>query len=166
MKRSSYQIRAQKFVRQIAPFLAACTEPDEYEEAVCRYNFMYHRKVICAHGLTRIALITSDYVIKFEYGDMSTVFGGCEDELSLYEQAEQEGFDYLLARIEKFSYLDSNFYIMPRIHGLYRKEENATEYMTEQELDWCDEHGLSDLHNGNYGWKNGHVVLIDYAARC
>jgi hypothetical protein len=72
----------------------------------------------------------------------------------------------MFAKIERYAYRGLNFYIMPRIHGIERTEYNAEDYMTDDELNWCDSQGLTDLHNGNYGWKNGHIVIIDYAARC
>lgn len=163
--KNSYQVRAQKFIRQIAPFLERCNNTTDYEYAVYAYNNMFHRHVRYAHGLTRIALITSDYVVKIEYGNLVTVYGGCEEELSLYKEAEEEGFAYILAKIDYFHYNGRDYYIMPRINSIGRTDEDADEYMTESEKDWCNSHRLCDLHNGNYGWKNNHVILIDYAAR-
>lgn len=162
--KNSYEIRARKFVKQIAPFLINCEKVSDFEMATYFFNKMYHRKVHCAHGLTRVAFVTSDYVVKVEYGYEYLTYGGCSEELALYEDAVKEGFAYLLAKIEHFHYLDMDFYIMPRIGGIGRTEEDANSYMTDEELDWCDTHDLHDLHNWNYGWKDNHIVLIDYAA--
>lgn len=167
MKKSSYEVRARRFIEQLWPFMHNCHCPEQFESAVDNFNTFYHRKVIFAYGLTRVAFVTSDYVIKLEYSpDDICVFGGCEDEVSLYRRAEKDGFAYMFAKIERYAYRGLNFYIMPRIHGIERTEYNAEDYMTDAELDWCDSQGLTDLHNGNYGWKNGHIVIIDYAARC
>ena len=42
--------------------------------------------------------------------------------------------------------------------------EEAWDYMDDNEREWCYEHNLIDLHSGNYGWHNKHIVIIDYAA--
>jgi hypothetical protein len=70
----------------------------------------------------------------------------------------------LFAKISRYDYNGTAFYIMPRIHGVGKTDWDADEYLTEDENDWVYEH-VCDLHNGNYGWKDGHVVIFDYAAR-
>jgi hypothetical protein len=36
------------------------------------------------------------------------------------------------------------------------------EFVTSEEQDWLDDH-IHDLHSGNYGFKNGKLVIVDYA---
>lgn len=164
--KGTYEERAKKFIAQIYPLLKNAYNSHSSREAVVNsFNHWYHRNVKYAHGLTRYALITSDYVVKVDY-DAHYVerYGGCEKELQFYAQAEADGFSYMFAKITLYQYEGVNFYIMPRIHGIGRHEYDADEYMTPEEYDWCLDHNLSDLHNGNYGWKDGHIVIIDYAA--
>ena len=162
--KNSYEIRAEKFVKQIMPFLFNCQTVEDYSVAVRMFNTRYHRSVIMAHGLTRIALITSDYVIKFDYNPAEVeIFGGCEDECTIYAEAKLAGFDYLFAKISRIEINGRYFYIMPRINGIGRYYEDAQDYMTEDECDWVLTR-VFDLHWRNYGWKNNHVVLIDYSA--
>ena len=160
--KTDYTTRAMKFIAQIAPYVEKCYDESTYKMAVARYNRDHHRKVRVASGLTRVALITSDYVIKFNYGEFVTCYGGCEQEMDVYAQAEYDGFEYLFAKITKIIYQGKNYYIMPRIYGVGRTEYDVYEYLNEDESDWLDEH-VRDLHNYNYGWKNGHPVIIDYA---
>lgn len=161
---SSYEVRAQKFIRQIFDFIYECKEIEDYEDAVSAFNYRYNRKVIVDHGLTRIVLITSDYVVKIDYSDNVRRFGGGMQEYNFYQMAEREGFEYLLAKITPYEYRGMTFYIMPRIKGIMRYDEDAYEYMTQAENDWCDAHNLYDLHCKNYGWAHGHVVIVDYGA--
>ena len=160
--RNSYEVRAQKFIQQIAPYLKGMTDHDEREYAVDCFNFDHNRKVHYAHGMTRFALITSDYVVKVDYA--STRWGDSEDEMELYEEAVEDGFEYLFAKISRYDYKGISFYIMPRIHGIGRSWRDADWYLTDKERDWIYDH-VRDLHNENYGWKNGRVVIFDYAAR-
>lgn len=92
--------------------------------------------------------------------------GGGENEVSMYAIAEREGFAYLFAKVTPYDYCGKRFYIMPRIHGIGRYEyDYADEHMTEAECEFCDRHQISDLHCNNYGFRNGHVCIIDYACR-
>jgi len=164
---ANYIVRAQKFVQDIFPFISG-----EFESiaktrlSVALFNQQNHRHVKLAHGLTRIALMTSDYVVKFDYDeDKVSCFGGGEAEVELYEQAKADGFGYLFAEITRYEYMGRCFYIMPRIKGIGKYEySDAWEFMSGAETDWCYDHGLFDLHEKNYGWRDGHVCLIDYGA--
>lgn len=160
--RSNYEDRAKQFIQQIFPYIEDCETHDERLEAVLTFNSQNHRKVKYAHGSSRYALISSDYVVKVDY--RHTCWGTSEDEIELYNEAVQDGFEYLFAKISRYQYRDRYFYIMPRIEGVGSTPWDADEYLEEDEADWCWYH-VCDLHNENYGWKNGHVVIIDYAAR-
>lgn len=160
--RNSYEVRAKKFIHQIAPYLERVTDHDDREYAVNLFNFDHNRRVSYAHGMTRYALITSDYVVKVDYA--TTRWGNSEDEMEIYEEAKQDGFDYLFAKISRYDYNGISFYIMPRIYGIGKKWYDADEYLTDEERHWVYDH-VCDLHNENYGWKDGRVVIFDYAAR-
>ena len=163
--KSNYEVRAQKFIRLIYDYLTECVDTYDFEIAVESFNHNHHRHVMFSHGLTRVALITSDYVVKIDYDAYQVRrFGGGENECAFYRIAEQEGYGYLFAKVSRYQYRDITFYIMPRIKGIGRYEEDATEFMTDEENDWCFDHGLCDLHNFNYGWKNGHIIIFDYGA--
>ena len=162
----NYIERAKDFVEQIYPFLAEGDfTPFDVIDEVEEFNAQYNRKVIMRHGISRVALITSDYVVKFDFDpDEVECVGGCENEIELYAQAKRDGFAYLLAEITRFEYHDRRFYIMPRIRGINGDNwYHADHYMTDAERDWCDRMNLSDLHCNNYGFRNGKVCLIDYA---
>lgn len=163
--RNTYEVRAEKFIHQIYSFICDCEEVEDYEWAVNGFNYKYHRNVKVAHGLTRVALITSDYVVKIDCGRAYNLaqFGGCANEFDIYAQAEEDGFEYLFAKPTEIVYNDLVFCVMPRIRGIGKKEDDADWYMSIEESDWVCER-VFDLHNGNYGWKDGHPVLIDYAA--
>ena len=160
--RNSYEVRAQKFIQQIAPYLEKVIDHDDREYAVNLFNLDHNRRVSYAHGMTRYALITSDYVVKVDYA--ITRWGNSEDEMEIYKEAVEDGFDYLFAKISRYDYNGTSYYIMPRIYGIGKKWYDADEYLTDEERDWVYDH-VCDLHNENYGWKDGRVVIFDYAAR-
>ncbi len=158
----NYEERAKDFIHQIFPYLVDCTHHEDREWAVTSFNMDYKRKVKYAHGISRYALITSDYVVKVDYA--TTRWGDSEDEMEVYQEALADGFEYLFAKISRYTYNGCTFYIMPRIYGIGKYIYDADEYLTPSENDWVSDH-VCDLHNENYGWKNGHVVIFDYAAR-
>lgn len=165
--RNSYEVRAQRFVREIFPFLMDCVNCYDYEKAT--YNYMIEhptRNVGFAHGLTRVALITSDYVVKIDYNEEQVArFGGGEKEIAFYAMAEREGMAHLFAKITRYDFCGRTFYIMPRVKGVSEERwEDAWCYMTEEEADWCLDHNLYDLHARNYGLHKGKVTIIDYGA--
>lgn len=160
--KSNYKIRAKKFIPVIDEIIY---NHYNIELEINRFNTKHNRKVIFTSGLTRYAFITSDYVIKVDYDDSEIArFGGCEDEMKLYESAVEDGMEYLFAEITKYEYNGHNYYIMPRIKGIGRTYDNAEDYMTDKEFIWCNAHKLTDLHYLNYGWRNKHICIIDYGA--
>jgi len=162
---SSYEVRAIKFIHQVFDYISDCKQVSDYYGAISDFNAHNSRKVQCANGMTRVAFITSDYVIKFDYSDYYTKrWGGCEQEYKLYNAARADGYGYLFAKIKPYYYQGRVFYIMPRINGIGRTWYNADSYMTWEEREWCDDHDLRDLHNENYGWHRKQIVICDYAA--
>ena len=165
--KSSYEVRAKKFINQIAPYIPIIlnsTTVNYLRQAIYEFNTIHHRKVRMYKGYTRVALITSDYVIKLDY-NKDAMFGDCETEFHMYEIAECDGYDYLFAKITRYTVNGIDFYIMPKINGINENSDReAWEYMTPSEYDWCTEHNIIDLHSGNFGWKNNHIIIFDYAA--
>ena len=169
----SYEERAKDFLKRVYPIISQyLTDPFKVEDCMDKFNEKYNRDVVVCWGSARVALITSDYVIKWEY-DTEEVdsIGGFEDELDLYEKAKKDGFAYLFAEITPFEYKDFPFYIMPRIERMdneYGDYDTAWDCMTREESDWCREHHLQDLHEGNFGERNGHICIFDYGfvGRC
>lgn len=161
----NYVERAKDFIEQLFPFIDKCEDVCEYRNAVANFNESYTRKVECANGLARVAFITSDYVVKYEYDKYEVGYiGGCENEMMIYAIAEEEGFSSLFAEITRYEYNGKLFYIMPRIRGVGKDAWNyANAYMTEEEDNFCHKYRITDLHCNNYGFRNGHVCLIDYA---
>lgn len=162
----SYEERAKDFIKEIYPLIENDNWWIDYAISVDVFNKNNNRKVLCFHGAARVALITSDYVVKIEYDENEVEdIGGCENEVELYEYAKREGFAYLFAAITPFQYKDRIFYIMPRIRNVGKYEEYADAYMTDDEIAFCDKYGVTDLHRNNYGMRNGHVCIVDYACR-
>lgn len=165
--RSSYEVRAQRFIRAIAPYLMWCDTLSDFEKAVSDFMTDHPRRNIhFDNGRTRFVLITSDYVVKINYNpDDIEWFGGGEEEIAFYAMAEREGMAHLFAKISRYEFGGRRFYIMPRITGIDEDRwEDAWYYMTEEESDWCEEHHLYDLHSKNYGIVDGQVKIIDYGA--
>lgn len=161
----NYIERAKDFIEQVYPYLNDdCMSPWLMKSVIEKFNHTFDRKVIVRSGLSRIALITSDYVVKFDYDPEEVdCIGGCDAELNLYWQAKQEGFDYLFAEITAYQHGKYWFYIMPRVRGIGSGHHYAEHYMTDAEKDFCRRHRITDLHTNNYGFRHGHVCLVDYA---
>ena len=163
----NYEERAKDFIKMLFHLIEDCEDVWDFREAVAMFNRTYSRKVICSNGLARVAFISSDYVVKYEYHAWEVQsIGGCENELELYAQAEVEGFAYLFAKITPFHYCGHDFYIMPRVYGVGSKDyEYADDYMIISDIFFFLNHNVTDLHCNNFGFRNGHVCVIDYACR-
>ena len=162
----SYEERAKDFVTKIFPYIKrADYDCETMAELVDEFNERYSRRIIFKHGIARMALITSDYVIKFTYDSYEAESAGDgENEIKLYAEAERDGFAYLFAKVTRYEYNNYIFYIMPRINDIgLHMDMYAEDYMTEAESEWCNKHHLVDLHYNNYGFREGHVCIVDYA---
>lgn len=164
--KSDYRIRAKKFLKSIFPYIDGymfCV--GDVEERVNEYNRDKSRHVQVCSGSARIALITSDYVIKWDYDeDCVNDIGGCEDERRAYEAAMKDGYEYLLAEITLVDFHGYQFGIMPRIKkiGPMYHEGDIQEYLTPNEFDWLFEFD-KDIHHWNWGIRCGKPCVIDYA---
>lgn len=167
MMRNTYEIRAQKFIRAIAPYFVDCENLFDFQHAI--FDFMMdhpRRHIHYDHGMTRFAIITSDYVVKIDYSPENIKrFGGGEQEIAFYQMAEREGMAHLFAKISRYDFNGRRFYIMPKVTGIDEDRwEDAWYYMTAEECEWCEDHNLYDLHCKNYGIMNGKVKIFDYGA--
>lgn len=162
--KSNYITRAIKFINQFAPYMEKFH--DVYT-AVCAFNSEHRRAVRVGRGAVRYALLTSDYVIKWNHDEeMVHNFGGCEEEFDLWNKVKDSDYADLFAEITPVSVLGKTYYIMPRIEKLAIKLKNDDIYEWISDDAWsyiCDELCLHDLHNENWGLLNGSPVIIDYA---
>lgn len=157
---TDYITRAIRFIHQIFPYIENCHNLDDMYWGMMEFNKDKRRRVIMEHGATRIALITSDYVIKLDYGDDVDYYGGCERELEFYRYACDEGFGEYFTPVSRISHGGINFYIYPRATNVGHTYIYRT--MPEVVYEWIICH-VYDLHSDNLGQYNGHGVVIDYA---
>ena len=164
--KNDYEVRAEKFIDQFHSYIDNCESLSDIRRAVIRFNREHHRKVKFAHGLTRVAFITSDYVVKFDFGyaEDKRTFGSCYDEVDVYDLAVEAGMDYLFAKPTLVTMFGKTFCIMPRIYGIGKRTNDVDWYLTSEEVDWVYKY-VCDIHNQNYGWKNGRPIIFDYACR-
>ena len=165
MMKNDYKVRAFNFLKSLYPYIEnSLNDPYECADKVMAFNEEKHRKVGIAWGSVRVAFISSDYVVKYDYDEVyAKRYGGCEDEEEFYNFAKEKGFENLFAEISSFEYMGRTFYVMPRINMRASQEgERAEWYLEGAERDFVDEY-LYDLHDENFGWKNNHPVIFDYA---
>lgn len=166
--KSDYITRAKKFITGFLPYLDQYGD-DYIRQAVNAYNTAKHRHVQYYFGIARRCLCLSDYAVKWDYNECAVErYGGCEMEVTNYQLARRYGYEYLFAEITRIEVCGRVFYIMPRITTL-AMNANIDEYYPEERLT-AEEHrfiydtmGLQDLHNENWGFLHGKVIIIDYA---
>lgn len=163
---TNYEARALKFAYVLVSLFSDCFELTDFIEMVKQYNFTHSRKLKYAHGVSRFTIMRADYVIKFdmdpEMGFEDGRAGNCFSEEAVYERACEEGFEYLLAKTSVYTINGKTFSIMPRINGVNDYSREWYEHCTAEEYDWLCEN-INDLHDGNVGYRNGKVCVIDYA---
>lgn len=168
MFKSDYEVRAQQFIKEFAPYLKGISvnrsNSHKVREAVRLFNVDKKRNVKVASGASRIALITSNYVIKLDLG--TTWAGNSATEVRGYERAKKDGYEYLLAKISLYKYRNRKFYIMPRarVAGTFtfKGQKRLWNKLTKDEQKYiCN--NFEDLHDSNWGSLHGRPVLIDYA---
>lgn len=168
MNKSDYEVRAQQFIKEFAPYLKGIrvTKSNSYKirDAVRRFNVDKNRNVKVASGASRIVLITSDYVVKLDFG--TTWAGNSKTEMLGYQQARKDGYEYLLAKISLYKYHNRSFFIMPRARVAetltFKGQKRLWFKLTEGERKYIRDN-FEDLHDNNWGSLHGRPVLIDYA---
>lgn len=165
--KSSYRVRAIRFLEQVFPYIKdVMTSPSDVEAAIIDFNINRSRRVEVFYGSARIALVTSDYVVKWDYDvDVVQEIGGCDNEYSAYQKALVSGYSYLLAEAYLICYNGIHFLIMPRVRHIGLKNHggrNIDEFLTPDEYSWLVNF-VNDLHSWNWGIYRGRAVVIDYA---
>ena len=94
--KSNYIVRAIKFLNKIVPYL------DKYNSvytAVAVFNSENRRAVKVEMGAVRYALLTSDYVVKWDYdADNACIFGGCKEEYEIWKEVKKNCFSGFICR--------------------------------------------------------------------
>lgn len=159
--KSNYIVRAQKFMETFYPYMRKY----HIGEAVNHFNEDKHRAVQCRQGAVRRVLITSDYVIKWDYDRRnSKTFGGCREEYKMYQKVKDDYYSYLFAEITPIKVRNRTFYVMPRVKSLgVDHDEWIDDVLNESEWDYVESVGVGDIHDENWGYLHGRPVLIDYA---
>lgn len=164
--KTDYESRARKFAHVLVTLFAGCVSLDGFKFAISEYNATHSRPLVYAHGVSRIAIIRSDYVIKFDFRPSGFwkdgQAGSISSEARMYEQAVADGMEHLLAKITVEKEDDRTFAIMPRIRNIGDEDREWSDYCTDEECEWLENH-INDLHCNNVGYRNGKVCVIDYA---
>lgn len=164
MKKFDYKTRACHFFEILYPYIKDFIDNPYYcYQAIKKFNEEKHRKVDVNWGSVRIAIMTSDYVIKYDYDhEDAKNYGGCKDEEKFYKFAKEKGFEYLFAEITSFEYMGRTFYIMPRVSHVNQEEARAEDFLEGEDYNFVKKY-VYDLHNENFGWKNNYPFIFDYA---
>ena len=162
--KSDYITRAKRLIQQLYNYIEDCKIGKDYLKAINNFNQHKSRHIQITSGMTRRVFICSDYVIKIDMPHSD--FGTCEDEYEQYQQALDDGYEYLFAPITRFKYKDRLFYIMPRVRTLgYQLPNHDIEYyLTWDDWDYLIHH-VDDIHDGNWGILHNQPVVFDYACR-
>lgn len=162
--KSNYVDRARKFIKAIYPFL----EENRYDfykvnRAVKAFNKEKLRNVKFCNGAARFALLTSDYVIKWDRSVAATRrYGGCKKEEERWRDFSQTKFSSLFVPVFKIKECGCTWYVMPRITG-QAPRCIAYHYLTlEEQRFFMDKH-ITDVHCGNFVLKRGRPLIFDYA---
>ena len=65
--RKTYEERGMKFAKFLAKLFQDCVYLRDFEYVLAEYNYTHSRKLQWAHGVSRIAIMRADYVIKFDF---------------------------------------------------------------------------------------------------
>ena len=162
--KNDYRVRAEKFAHVLVKLFADCRYLEDFEYAVRQYNNTHrHCSMKIAHGISRIAIIRSDYVIKFHRrADFDGWAGDNTSERRMYEKAVDDGYDYLLAETNLVNIDGVQVAIMPRIYGI-GSTYDYEDYLTWDELEWV-ENNIGDIHSKNFGIRNNNICFVDYAS--
>lgn len=165
--KSDYRVRATKFLRSLWRYLCEVDimDMDEVQWAVDKYMADHpSRRVDVCSGSARVAIITSDYVIKWDYdAEIAEEIGGCEAEQWIYLNAKRAGFGYLFAETTPLEYEGYDFVIMPKIPNVQKRKGDIRNHLNYYETEYIKSIRLIDLHSYNWGIKNNRPVIIDYA---
>ena len=134
-----------------------------------------------ANGMYRISFISNKRNIVVKVGRNPEGNAQCFDEEKLYKEAKEHRLGcYFSAYLGNFKLGRVQFHVyekIPNVGSVYRLpqfEKVHTFYDWALEFVSCRAHErlenfisnkieYPDLHRGNFGYKNGHIVIVDYA---
>ena len=169
--KKSYIERAMRMAELLSSYMEAYNKAESiYSKcrmAALEYNERHSRSAMCFdNGSTRFAFIISDYVLKVDYREIKS-YGNSETELEAWNFICKNGMEEYFAEITKYvSKSGIAFYIMPRIKHVGEYDEDwffETLYKTDIVACGFIQDNFCDFHENNFGIKNGHPVMIDYA---
>lgn len=143
-------------------------------------------------GMSRYVFVIDDSDYALKMGTCYRGDEDCEREVETYAKAQKEGIAHMFAAVEYgFSFLGKRFYLCERADAdedlaLEKSAESSGRsvediepddmeaiqdvfyYFFESEdvwkfIDFCDEHGINDIHMANIGFDGETVKCIDYA---
>ena len=162
---STYLERAMKFSNVLAELFEGCRYLNDFQKAITDYNHNHARPIKWDNGVSRIVIMRSDYVIKFDYENTNPYyhrFGNCTSEKEIYDTAVKDHMEHLLAETTICHSHGMTFSIMPCIKGVGIKSRVWCDYCSRAEAEWIWDN-IGDIHCWNVGYRNGKVCIIDYA---
>lgn len=169
--KKSYIERAMRMAELLSSYMENYNKNDSIytrcKMAAFEYNKRHSRSAMCFdNGSTRFAFIISDYVLKVDYRTIKS-YGNSETELEAWNFIRENGMEEYFAEITKYvSKSGITFYIMPRIKHIGEYDEDwFFDTLYETDIAACSfiQDYFCDFHEENFGVKNGHPVVIDYA---
>ena len=169
--KKSYIERAMRMAEILSSYMDSYNKNESIytkcKMAAFEYNKRHSRSSMwCDNGSTRIAFLISDYVLKVDYREIKT-YGNSETELEAWNFICENGMEEYFAEITKYTSKSGiTFYIMPRIKNVGEYDEEwLFETLYETDIGAYDfiQDNFYDFHENNFGIKNGHPVIIDYA---
>ena len=165
MKKLTYEERGAKFAEVLAKRFEGCVTFDDFRREIQRYNTTHVRKLNWDHGVSRIAILRADYVIKFDFAPTGWFSdghaGNCSSEEAVYARAVADGMEHLLAKTTVLTFHGLTCSIMPRIKGV------GTRYGWERTVTPKEEAWLSDNLKDNIarvGIKQATGLSINHGA--
>ena len=169
--KKSYIERAMRMAETLSSYMESYSETmsiyNKCNMAAKEYNIRHkHSFMGFENGSTRLAFIISDYVLKVDYRTIKS-YGNSETELEAWNFICKNGMEEYFAEITKYTSKSGiTFYIMPRIKHIGEYDEEwFNDILYETDIVAYDfiQDNFCDFHDGNFGIKNGHPVVIDYA---
>ena len=169
--KKSYIERAMRMAELLSSYMNSYSETmsiyNKCNMAAKEYNIRHkHSSMNVKSGSTRLAFIISDYVLKVDYQTIK-FYGSSETELEAWNFICENGMEEYFAEITKYTSKSGiTFYIMPRIKHVGEYDEDwffETLYKTDIVACGFIQDNFCDFHENNFGIKNGHPVMIDYA---
>jgi hypothetical protein len=162
--KTDYKVRAEKFAHVLVKLFEDCEDVNDFYQAVSEYKRSHRCAMKIDNGVSRVAIMRSDYVIKFHRRqDFRDFAGDSYSERKVYEKAVADGYEYLLAETTLMNVDGVEVAIMPRIRHV--GNTNFWGCTTPKERAWIREN-IDDLHSGNFGRRGKKICIIDYAWAC